>query len=44
MTTDADGKEVGTGVMLYRPRMFYVSFRYMVTKRGTLKVYFENEQ
>lgn len=44
MTTDADGKEVGTGVMLYRPRMFYVSFRYMVTKRGTLRVYFENEQ
>lgn len=44
MATDADGKEVGTGVMLYRPRMFYVSFRYMVTKRGTLRVYFENEQ
>lgn len=44
MTEDENGKEVGTGVMLYRPRMFYVSFRYMVTKRGTLKVYFENEQ
>lgn len=43
-TTDENGEEIGTGVELYRPRMFYVSFRYMVTKRGTLRVYFENEQ
>lgn len=43
-TTDAEGNEVGSGVELYRPRMFYVSFRYMVTKRGTLRVYFENEE
>lgn len=43
-TTDEEGNEVGTGVKLYRPRMFFVSFKYMVSKRGTLKVYFENEE
>lgn len=43
-TTDENGDEVGTGVKLYRPRMFYVSFRYMVKTRGTLRVYFENEE
>lgn len=41
--TDADGNEVNTGVKLYRPRMFFVSFKYMVLKRGTLRVRFENE-
>ena len=41
--TDETGNEVGTGVMLYRPRMFYVSFKYRVAKRGLLKIYFEEE-
>lgn len=43
-TTDEEGNEVGTGIELYRPRMFFVSFKYMVSKRGTLRVYFENEK
>ena len=41
---DADGKETGTGVMLYHPTMFFVSFKCMVTRRGTLNVHFEGEE
>ena len=32
-----------TGESLYRPRMFYVAFKYMVQSAGTLRVYFRNE-
>lgn len=42
--TDEEGNEVGTGVMLYRPRMFYASFKCMVAQRGVLKIYFEGEE
>ena len=44
MTTDEEGNEVSTGIALYRPRMFYISFRCLVNQRGTLRVYFQNEQ
>ena len=43
-TTDENGNEITTGIKLYRPRMFYASFKYMVGKRGTLRVYFKDEE
>lgn len=43
-TTDEEGKEVGTGVMLYHPTMFFISFKYFVAKRGTLSIRFEGEE
>lgn len=39
---DEEGNEIVTGQQ-YRPRMFYVSFRYKVTRPGTLRVCFKNE-
>lgn len=32
-----------TGEKKYRPRMFYVSFKYMCVEGGTMKVYFKDE-
>ena len=43
-TVDEDGNEVGTGVLLYHPTVFYVSFRYKVRRRGTLRIFFEGEE
>lgn len=40
--TDSKGNETVTGKQ-YRARMFYVSFKYKVTRPGTLRVYFKNE-
>lgn len=40
--TDTDGNEIVTGKQ-YRARMFYVSFKYKVTRQGVLRVYFKNE-
>lgn len=36
-------KNEETGEEKYRPRMFYVSFRYMVASAGTLRIYFRGE-
>lgn len=41
-STDEEGNEVVTGRQ-YRARMFYISFRYKVTRPGTLRVCFKNE-
>lgn len=40
--TDGDGNEAVAGRQC-RARMFYVSFRYKVTRPGTLRVYFKGE-
>lgn len=40
--TDSKGNETVTGQQ-YRARMFYVSFKYKVTRPGTLRVYFKGE-
>lgn len=40
--TDEIGNEIVTGQQ-YRPRMFYISFRYKVNRPGTLRVCFKNE-
>lgn len=40
--TDGDGNEAVAGRQC-RTRMFYVSFRYKVTRPGTLRVYFKGE-
>jgi len=36
-------KEEETGIEKYRPRMFYVSFKYLCVEAGTMKVYFKDE-
>lgn len=41
-SADEEGNEIVTGQQ-YRARMFYVSYRYKVTRPGTLRVYFKNE-
>ena len=40
--TDEEGDEIVIGRQ-YRARMFYISFRYKVTRPGTLRMYFKNE-
>lgn len=36
-------KDEETGVEKYRPRMFYVSFKYLCVEGGTIRVYFKDE-
>lgn len=40
--TDEEGNEIVTG-KLFRPRMFYVSFKYRCASPGTLRIYFKGE-
>lgn len=43
IVVNEDGSESVIG-KLYRPKMFYVSFKYLVKEPGTLRVLFQNEQ